>query len=166
MVDQGQGCGAAAGVAVVARSKSPKSKKGHISGWNLYMGEHSKKGADKKPLKEISNMWHALSDEERAIWNAKAKGEVNPEGLVAPANTPDAEMEEVEEEAPVADVAPEAADVAPRRPPRRHRRSLRSPRRRARGRARPPSKEDRSREKIKNNIKPQNKKKHKPPNCI
>ena len=72
------------------------------------MGEHSKKGADKKPLKEISNMWHALTDEERAVWNAKAKGEVNPEGLVAPANTPDAEMEEVEEEAPVADVAPVA----------------------------------------------------------
>lgn len=98
-----------AGVARSKSPKSPKSKKGHISGWNLYMGEHSKKGAEKKPLKEISGMWHALTDEERAIWNAKAKAGANVESPVAPANTPEAEMEDEDE----AEVAPAVATVAP-----------------------------------------------------
>jgi hypothetical protein len=105
-----------AGVARSKSPKSPKSKKGHISGWNLYMGEHSKKGAEKKPLKEISAMWHALTDEERAVWNAKAKGVSNLEAPVAPANTPEAEMES-EEEADAAPVVAAVAAVAPAEAP-------------------------------------------------
>lgn len=62
----------------VAPVHAPTKKQGHVSGWNLYMKdrmtalkEQIKSGSER--LKTIGAEWKALTKEQQAEWNTKAK---------------------------------------------------------------------------------------------
>ena len=60
-------------------SSSGSPKKGHISGWNLYVKEFSKSTKEANPgvnpLSVMGPIWKGLSDEEKEVYNKRAKEE-------------------------------------------------------------------------------------------
>lgn len=111
------------------KKKTTPTKKKASSGWNLFFKENqSSVEATKQENKmsQVSIMWKALSDEEKEVWNTKAKENASNSASDTTSDTSDTEADEASSDTEVTVEAPKKkggkkspAKKAPKKSPKK-----------------------------------------------
>jgi len=62
----------------------------HLTGWNLYIGEHMKKTGD---LVDVATLWRNASEQEKNVWNEQAKMRNLAKDVSTPPSVSDTDIE-------------------------------------------------------------------------